>query len=496
MNSSIIPIYQTAQIRELEKLAEERFGISGEVLMQRAGKAALECLVRHWPKARKIAVVCGTGNNGGDGYVVARLARERGLTVTVWQLGELRKQKEAAQRAYEACKKANVIIQVSQDGLNITDVDVIVDAISGLGLHGEMKPETRRAIDAIASANVPVLSIDLPSGVDADNGKVWGAAVRASVTITFIGFKLGLMTGKGVGHAGNVICHDLQLPTELFSLTNPIAEKLQHLPLNAYLSPRPRDLYKNEAGHVLLIGGDLGYTGAIRLAAEGALRVGAGLVSLATRPEHAAMLNLTYPEIMCHGVSQGADLKPLIEKAKVVVIGPGLGQSDWAKALLEAVLKCELPLIVDADGLNVLAKHPGKHENWILTPHSGEAARLLALTNEDVVSDRLKTVKDLQKKYGGVCVLKGAGTLVQAASGTLAGLCPYGNPGMASGGMGDVLSGVIGGLAAQGLSLELAAKLGVCVHALAGDEAAKAGGERGLVASDLMPYVRKLVNSL
>lgn len=494
MSNTIIPIYQTAQIRELEKLAEERFGISGEVLMQRAGKAALECLVRHWPKARKIAVICGTGNNGGDGYVVARLARERGLTVTVWQLGELRKQKEAAQRAHEACKTANVIMQVSQDGLNITDVDVIVDAISGLGLHGEMKPETRRAIDAIAAANVPVLAIDLPSGVDADNGKVWGAAVRASITITFIGLKLGLMTGRGVGYAGNVICHDLQLPTELFSLVTPIAEKLQHAPLNACLRPRPRDLYKKEAGHVLLVGGDLGYTGAIRLAAEGALRSGAGLVSVASRPEHAQMLNLIYPEMMCHGVSHGADLKPLLEKATVVVIGPGLGQSDWAKALLDEVLKWTLPLVVDADGLNILAKYPGKNDNWILTPHSGEAARLLQLTNEQVVADRLKAVQDLQKKFGGVCVLKGAGTLVQAASG-MVGLCPYGNPGMASGGMGDVLSGVISGLVGQGLSLELSAKLGVCVHALAGDEAAKVGGERGMLASDLMPYLRKLVNT-
>lgn len=493
MGNALTPIYQTAEIRQLEKLAEERFGISSEVLMQRAGKAALECLVRQWPKARKIAVVCGTGNNGGDGYVVARLARERGLIVTVWQIGELRKQKEAAQRSYEACKKANVIIQVSQEELNLTDADVIVDAISGLGLHGEMRPETRVAIDAIAAANVPVLAIDLPSGIDADNGKVWGAAVRATVTITFIGFKLGLMTGRGVGYAGTVYCHDLQLPTELFSLVTPVAEKLQYPNLFSQLKPRMRDLYKGEAGHVLLIGGDLGYTGAIRLAAEGALRVGAGLVSIATRPEHAQALNFVRPEFMCHGVSSAADLKPLMDKATVIVIGPGLGQTDWAKMLLEEVQKSELPMVVDADGLNVLAKKPGKHHNWILTPHSGEAARLLGLSNEEVVADRLKAVQALQKKYEGICILKGAGTLVQAPS-SLAGLCPYGNPGMASGGMGDVLSGVIAGLVGQGLSLDVAAKLGVCVHALAGDEAAKAGGERGTIASDLMPYVRKLVN--
>lgn len=494
MINATIPVYQTMQIRQLEKAAAERFGISSEVLMQRAGKAALECLVRQWPKARKIAVICGTGNNGGDGYVVARLARERGLIVTVWQIGELRKQKEAAQRAYEACKKANVIIEPSQqEQFIITDVDVIVDAISGLGLHSEMRPETRAAIDAITAANVPVLAIDLPSGIDADSGNVWGAAVRATVTITFIGLKLGLMTGKGVGYAGNVICHDLQLPTELFTLVEPVAEKLQHPTLSAYLMPRTRDLYKGQAGHVLLIGGDLGYSGAIRLAAEGALRVGAGLVTIATRPEHAQILNLSRPEIMCHGIASIEDMKVLMARASVVVIGPGLGQSDWAKMLLDEVIKSKLPLVVDADGLNVLAKHPGKHENWVLTPHSGEAARLLGLNNEEVIADRLNALKTLQQKYGGICVLKGAGTLVQATGG-LTGVCPYGNPGMASGGMGDVLSGVIGSLIGQGLSLEIAAKLGVSIHALAGDEAAKVGGERGTIASDLMPYLRKLVN--
>ncbi|HVY53804.1 MAG TPA: NAD(P)H-hydrate dehydratase, partial [Gammaproteobacteria bacterium] len=467
-----IPVYQTAQIRELEKLAEERFGISSEVLMQRAGKAALECLVRQWPKARKIAVVCGTGNNGGDGYVVARLARERGLTVTVWQIGELRKQKEAAQRAYEACKKANVIIQVTQEQFSITDVDVIVDAISGLGLHSEMRAETRTAIDAIAAAKVPVLAIDLPSGIDADNGRVWGAAVRANVTISFIGLKLGLLTGKGVGYAGNVICHDLQLPTELFSLVNPIAEKLQHAALSAYLKPRTRDLYKNEAGHVLLVGGDHGYTGAIRLAAEAALRVGAGLVSIATRPEHAQMINTNRPEIMCHGVSTATDLRALMARATMIVIGPGLGQSDWAQELLEEVFKSKLPLLVDADGLNLLAKNPIKRDNWVLTPHSGEAARLLQGEKEEIALDRLNALKAMQQKYDGIVVLKGAGTLIQSGN-TLATLCPYGNPGMASGGMGDVLSGVIGSLIAQGLPLDVAAKLGVCIHAMAADEAAK-----------------------
>ena len=494
MSSTIIPIYQTAQIRELEKLAEERFGISSEVLMQRAGKALLECLMRTWPKARKLAVVCGTGNNGGDGYVLARLARERGLIVTVWQLGDLPPQKEAAQRAYEACQKAKVIIQVSQEELKLNAVDVIVDAISGIGLHSEMRPETRVAIETIAASKLPVLAVDLPSGIDADNGKVWGAAVRATLTLTFIGLKLGLLTGRGVGYAGKVLCHDLQLPTELFSLVKPVAEKLQQQTLTPYLPLRSRDFYKGEAGHVLCVGGELGFSGAIRMAAEGALRVGAGLVTLATRPEHAMLLNLTCPELMCHGVMQAQDLAPLIAKASVIIIGPGLGQSEWAKMLLTEVLKSKLPLVVDADGLNLLAKAPLKKDQWILTPHSGEAARLLQQSTAEIEADRLQAVEALQKQYGGVCVLKGAGTLVQATP-ELTSLCPYGNAGMASGGMGDILSGVLGALVGQGLSLAEAAKLGVCLHAVAGDRAAKEGGERGTIATDLLPFLRKLVNT-
>lgn len=492
MISPIIPIYQSRQIRECEKLAEERFGISSEVLMQRAGKAAAECLFRHWPKARKIAVVCGTGNNGGDGYVVARLARERGLTVTVWQVGQLRKQKEAAQRAHDDCQQAKVIIQVSQEPINFAEADVIVDAISGIGLHEEPRPETRTAIKAILDSKLPVLAIDLPSGVDADTGNIWGLAVKATVTITFIGLKIGLLMGKGLSYSGTVICHDLQLPSELFLLVKPVAEKLQFPSLRTYLKPRLRDLYKGEAGHVLLIGGDLGYTGAIRLAAEAALRIGAGLVSIATQPAHASLLNLLRPELMCHGVSSPAELQPLLTKATVVVIGPGLGQSSWAKTLWEAVLETELPLVVDADALNLLAKQQKQRSNWVLTPHSGEAARLLGEPTGNVQTDRLKALKEIQQQYSGVCVLKGAGSLILGDKG-YPHLCPYGNPGMASGGMGDVLSGVIAGLIGQGLELEQAAQLAVCVHALAGDEAAKVG-ERGLIASDLMPFLRQLVN--
>jgi hydroxyethylthiazole kinase-like uncharacterized protein yjeF len=260
-----------------------------------------------------------------------------------------------------------------------------------------------------------------------------------------------------------------------------------------YFKPRPRDMNKGDAGHVLVVGGDEGYPGAPRMAAEAALRVGAGLVTVATHPTLAATLNVTRPEIICHGVSSGTSLAALLKKADVIVVGPGLGQSRWSKALLKAVLASKLPLIVDADALNLLSTHPRTRENWILTPHPGEAGRLLKKSAAQIQEDRLAALEQIQQRYHGICVLKGAGTLVSANKSS-AFICKAGNPGMATAGMGDVLSGVIAGLVAQQLPLEIAAQSGVCLHAEAGDLAARAGGERGMIATDLMPYLRQLVN--
>ena len=261
-----------------------------------------------------------------------------------------------------------------------------------------------------------------------------------------------------------------------------------------YFQPRRREANKGDFGHVLIVGGDYGYSGAIKMAGEAALRVGAGLVSIATRPEHAAILNIGCPELMCHAVASSAELDPLLDKATTVIIGPGMGRSAWAQKLLYLVLKSEKNVVVvDADGLNLLAEKPMKRMNWILTPHPGEAARLLKKTVQVIQNDRVGAVIELQQKYGGVCVLKGAGTLVLSPDSAPT-ICQAGNPGMASGGMGDVLSGVIGGLLAQGIDIADAAKCGVILHAMAGDMAAKEGGERGMIATDLMPYLRRLVN--
>ncbi|MEO8401937.1 MAG: NAD(P)H-hydrate dehydratase [Gammaproteobacteria bacterium] len=269
-------------------------------------------------------------------------------------------------------------------------------------------------------------------------------------------------------------------------------DKLQLKNFKHYLLPRAREANKGNFGHVLILGGDEGYSGAVCLAAEAALRVGAGLVSVATRPEHAKMLNLVRPEIMCHAVNSIEALQPLFAKATVLVLGPGLGQSAWSKMLYSAGLTWEKPLILDADGLNLLAEHPCKKPNWILTPHPGEAGRLLKKSTQAIQQDRLLAATELQHKFAGVTVLKGFGTLV-IGSDAVPAICHAGNPGMATAGMGDVLSGVLGGMAAQGIPLQDAAKLGVLVHSMAGDLAAKMG-ERGMIASDLILYLRKIVN--
>jgi hydroxyethylthiazole kinase-like uncharacterized protein yjeF len=490
---STAEVYQTAQIRQLETFAKERFGISGELMMQRAGEAALQYFLKRWHGAKRVTVVCGAGNNGGDGYVFAQKAHKRGLTVTVLQVGESAKLKDEAKKAYESCLAAGVAIRPFQFNDNLQQSDVIVDAIYGIGLQGSVRDENRFAIDAINKSLIPVLAIDVPSGVDANTGSVMGSAVFATATVTFIGEKLGLVTGAGMTYAGDVHCDDLQLPLALFALVTGDLERIEMDAFESYLKPRPRDFHKGNAGHVLIVGGEEGFSGAPCMSALAALRVGAGLVTVATHPKHAAFLNLTHPEIMCHGIHTSLTLKKLLQKATVVVIGPGMGKSLWAKMLLKTVLKTALPLIVDADALNLIAERPRKLSNWILTPHPGEASRLLKITTKEVQQDRYAALQKMQQMYEGVSILKGAGTLVAAANARSA-VCTAGNPGMATGGMGDVLTGVIGGLLAQGAPLAVAAKMGVFVHARAGDLAAENGGERGLMATDLMPYLRQMVN--
>ncbi|MDF2530104.1 MAG: carbohydrate kinase, YjeF related protein [Gammaproteobacteria bacterium] len=259
-----------------------------------------------------------------------------------------------------------------------------------------------------------------------------------------------------------------------------------------YLPPRAPDSHKWNCGHVVILAGDQAMPGAAILAAQGSARVGAGLVTLMTHPIHASYANLSQPELICHGISHPKQIKPILEKATTLILGPGLTDSEWSQVMLTAAFESQLPMIVDA-GAFIFIQHKKLHRsNWILTPHPGEAARLLGRRPEEIQSNRSKAVQDLQTIYGGVALLKGHYSLIATQDQLYR--CPYGNPGMASGGMGDLLSGVVGGLVAQGLPLQQAACLGVCLHAKAGDLAAEESGERGLLASDLLFHLRKLLN--
>lgn len=485
-------VYQTYQVRELDRIAIQEFGISGYSLMQRAGKAALDVLLEHWSKAQSFIVVCGKGNNAGDGYVIARLLHSQKFIVKILYVYEPKDLIGDALIAAQECIKNEIDIRPFSPK-ELLQADVIIDALLGTGIKGEVQGEFKLAIEAINSSKIDVLAIDIPSGLNADTGNPLGAAIKASLTITFVGLKQGLFTGKAKDFCGEIIFSNLDLPEEVFNRVTSTVEVLTLNKLQKQLPRRKRSANKGAYGHVLVIGGDYGMVGAARMAGIASARVGAGLVTVATRPEHIVAVSGACPELMCYGINNAEDLSKLIERATVIIIGPGLGKSLWSKELWQTAIVSRKPKIIDADGLNFLAITPRKDENWILTPHPGEAGRLLNCSAIDIQHDRFSAISKIQKSYHGVCVLKGSGSLVLGENNRI-GICTFGNPGMASGGMGDILSGVIGGLLAQGLSLEIAAKLGVMIHAKAGDSAALEYGERGLLATDLLFFLQKLVN--
>ncbi|MDO9424218.1 MAG: NAD(P)H-hydrate dehydratase [Methylobacter sp.] len=487
MQNLPITLYCAAQVREMDRIAIQERGIPGFELMSRAGNEVFQCIKQHWPNARSVTVFCCSGNNAGDGYIIAGLALAAGLKVCVYALSEPEKLNGDALLAYRKYSEADGTVIPFQAG-QVIDADVLVDALLGIGLDRPVTGLYAEAIQIINTHSSPVVAVDIPSGLNADTGNVMGCAVKADCTVTFIGLKQGLFTGQAAEYCGEICYAQLAVPDDVFSGFKAAATRV----VKTRLLRRDRCAHKGNCGHVLIVGGDLGYSGAARMAGEAALRVGAGLVSIATRAEHSRLMNLNRPELMCHGAETSAQLAALLEKVDVVVLGPGLGQSDWAIRLFNAAISSEKPMVIDADGLNRLANARAAKPNWILTPHPGEAARLLNCSTADIQQDRFAAASSIQANYGGVAILKGAGTLI-ASEHQLA-VSNTGNPGMASGGMGDVLAGAIAGLLAQGLSLQDAAQQGVYNHGLAADLAAEKDGERGLLASDLMPYLRRLVN--
>jgi hydroxyethylthiazole kinase-like uncharacterized protein yjeF len=489
-------LYLSEHIRACEQQAQQHYQLSEQELMSRAGKEAFLLMRQLHPKLHHIAVFCGAGNNAGDGYVLALLAHQHQLTVRVYQCKDPKDLPFAAQQAALNAVAAGVPCCSVQEPL-AADVELIVDALLGIGLKGKVHGIIATAIERINASGIPVLALDIPSGLNADTGEVEESGVKADATVTFIAPKLGMYTLDGPDYCGSIYCNSLQLD-DCSSSLKPDALLLDRDHLPVPLTARPKNSHKGDYGSVLIIGGGRGMPGAVGLAAKAALRCGAGLVTIATWKGHAASVIPLVPESMVWEIKSAKELKPLLAKASVCVLGPGLGEDAWAKKLVTAVLDTSLPLVVDASALKLLAQIPQKSARWVLTPHPGEAGSLLGCSAQEIQKNRYQAVKALQQRYGGVIVLKGCGTLIQTEctpDDEPTFVCPLGNPGMASAGMGDVLSGIIAGFCAQGLSLSAAAKLGVWVHARSGDVVASYLGERGLLASDVLDVVPTVLNS-
>ncbi|MBF7142085.1 MULTISPECIES: NAD(P)H-hydrate dehydratase [Pseudomonas] len=483
-------LYSAQQVRDLDARVIAA-GTPGFDLMQRAAKACWRALRLQWPQARALTVLAGAGNNGADGYLVAALAQRAGWQVTVYTLADTTALADDAAKAYaEACSDG-VNIQPWAPGAPLKGV--VVDALFGTGLARDVQGVYQQAIEAINASGLSVLAVDIPSGLNASTGHVMGSAVRADMTVTFIGLKLGLLTGEAPALVGRLVFDPLH--TDL-ALAHGIQAEAQLLrPGNLSLpAPRRATAHKGQFGRVLVVGGEQGTGGAAIMAAEAALRSGAGMVSLATRQAHVAPALTRLPEVMTASVASANQLRPLVEAASVLVVGPGLGTAAWARSLVSVAATRQVPQVWDADALNLLAKGIVRlPEGSVITPHPGEAARLLGIDTEQVQKDRPSAVRALAGRYRATCVLKGAGSLVAAPDGRLA-LCNHGHPAMATGGLGDVLSGVIGALLAQHLAPFEAACLGVWLHARAGELQGAQG--RGLAAVDLIPTIRQLIEEL
>lgn len=491
-NEASLPhsVFSADWLRQAERQAAQETGISLFTLMQRAAKAAFLLAQREFPQTRHWLILCGHGNNGGDGFEVARLAKTAGISVTLLAVAGSKSLPEEAETARQDWLKSGGTVNPADFALP-QDADLIIDGLLGTGLSSAPRAPYDGLIEAMNSASLPVISLDIPSGLDAQTGQTAGKAVHATHTISFIALKPGLLTGQARDYTGKLHCDALGLESWLGGHLAPL-QRLDASQLGAWLHPRRPCSHKGEHGRLLVVGGDTGFAGAIRMASEAALRSGGGLVRVLTHKENTGPLLTARPELMVEELT-AESLDEGLEWADVLVIGPGLGQKEWGKQAVERAENWDKPALWDADALNLLAINPRKRQNRVLTPHPGEAARLLGCSVNEIESDRLLSAKKLTERYGGVVVLKGAGTLIASERGEMA-VADVGNAGMASGGMGDVLSGIIGGLLAQKLNSYDAACAGSVVHGAAADEIAHQQGTRGMLATDLLAVIAPLVN--
>jgi len=499
-------LYDKKTVGLLDQMMIQKNVSNGYELMTQAAQSVLDVILLRYAKTSSLLIFCGQGNNAGDGYVLARLALQHNIEVSVISLVNsetLRGDALTAYKDWQVIGKTQFLLseKISIEE-SINNADLIVDAILGTGLERSLSTQWNEVINQINqhASNIPIVAIDIPSGLDADTGSTWGETIKADISVTFIAKKQGMYTGQARNYCGEIIFKSLAVPENLYQQYHSHATLLAWQQLKKKIPVRLASSHKGDNGKLLIIGGNISMPGALMLAGQAALRSGAGLVKILTHSKNVLAIQANHPELMVHGVDDsGIDavyLDSLLNWADSIAIGPGLGTNDWARSLFQLTFnnlinKPKKPLIVDADGLNLLAANNNwQHNNLVLTPHPGEAARLLNNTIEEVECNRFASINKLSESYKATVVLKGAGTLIAHQSEVS--VCPYGNAGMATAGMGDCLTGILSSLIVQDLPINLATKIAVCLHAKAADIAAKEG-QKGMLASDILPFIRQLL---
>jgi len=495
------------EMRRMDRRTIEEFGIPGLLLMENAGLQVVTHAERRFGswRGKRVLVLCGGGNNGGDGMVVARHVAQRGAEVQVVLVADPAKVTGDALTNLHIVQKLGLPLHVLRSAEPLHSIwanrwDIVVDALLGVGVTGEVRGLVGETIRFLGECPVPVVAVDVPSGIDADTGAVCGCAMRATLTVTFGAMKVGLAVYPGVEFAGEVVVADIGIPAAVVERADIHRRLVTREQVAQWLPVRPADAHKGRFGHVLVVGGSVGLAGAPMMAAEAALRVGAGLCSVAVPQSIYAAAAATLREAMvrplpdtpegCLSAESVDAMSPLLERANVLAIGPGWGTYPPARQALRKLLSiAQVPCVIDADALNCVAQEPHilpeSPPPLVFTPHPGEMARLMNTDTATVQANRLAIAQEAAHRFGAVVVLKGARTVIATPEGRIW-VNPTGNAGMATGGSGDVLTGAIAGLLAQGLDAERSAAAGVYMHGLAGDLAAQKEGAAGLIAGDII----------
>lgn len=500
----MIKIANSSQMKNIDKFSEDELKIPSIVLMENAALSVVQ-EVEKLPDVSDVLIFAGTGNNGGDGFAVARHLYNRHKNVKVVVIGNLDNLTKDARTNLDILEKMGMdIINVGNGGLNviggyISNCQLIIDAIFGTGIKGVIRGIANDVIDMINASGKYVVSVDMPSGVDADTGKICGKAVNASLTVTFQTPKIGLMLHPGADMANKLVVKDIGIPDTAFDSQQIKMFACTSSDIKQCFKKRREDTHKGSYGKALIIAGSAGMTGAAYLSALSCLKTGAGLVYLAVPYSVLPILEMMAPEIVKIGYHRFDDLKDMLQKCDAAGIGPGIGQSDQSKEIVCETLRfCQKPLVIDADALNIISSNKDILKQikspYIVTPHPGEMSRLMNATISEIQEDRLGAVRKFFNDFGAITVLKGSRTLISAEEGIF--VNTTGNPGMATAGSGDVLTGVIVSLLSQGVDCTDSAVYGVYLHGMAGDLAKEEFGEYGMTSGDIIKHIPKSIIKL